>query len=42
MTFGAPQGLILGPLAFIFIINEIPKAAEYVEVHMYADDTAAF
>ena len=42
VTMGVPQGSILGPLAFIIFINDLPSAIKHSEVHMYADDTVIF
>jgi len=41
-TIGVSQGSILGTLAFILFINDLPKTVKYSEVHMYADDTVVF
>lgn len=42
ISYGVPQGSILGPLLFIMFINDLPLYANDVMTDMYADDTTLF
>ena len=42
ITYGVPQGSILGPLLFICFINNLPNVIKYCRVIMYADDVVFY
>ena len=42
LSYGVPQGSVLGPLFFILYVNDIQSALQGIKVQMYADDTVIF
>lgn len=42
VTYGTPQGSVLGPLLYIIFANDMPKILKFTNSIMFADDTTIF
>ena len=42
VTYGVPQGSVLGPLFFLVFVNDIQGALDNCNVKLYADDTVLY
>ena len=42
ISFGVPQGSLIGPLFFVIYSNDVPSVVKHSKIQLYADDTLLY